>query len=78
MSQEILARQVLLTKLTGKAAQGRSKTRWGDYISHLAWSRLDVGLAELSKIAENPEVFRAHRGLLPPRPSPEENGCENK
>jgi len=49
-----------------------------DYISDLAWSRLDEEPADLPGIAENREVFQDTRGLLPPRPSPDESGYENE
>jgi len=42
-------------------------TRWRDYISDLAWSRLDVEPTELPEIAVDRAVFRVLLGLLPPR-----------
>ena len=57
---------------TGKRPRGRPWTRWSDYISDLAWSRLGVEPAELSKIAVDCEVYRVLLGLLPPRLSPKE------
>jgi len=48
----------------------RRRTRWRDYI--LAWTRLGVGLGELSEIAVDREVFRVHLGLLSPGSSPNE------
>ena len=50
MSQERLARQVLLATPTEKRLRGCPRTRWSDYISDLAWSRLGVEPAELSEI----------------------------
>ena len=44
---------------------GRTRTRLRDYISHLAWSRLGVELAELSEMAVDCEVFRALLKMLP-------------
>jgi len=41
IAQGRLVRQVLLATLAGKQARG-PKTRWRDYISDLAWSRLCV------------------------------------
>ena len=67
-----MVRRVLLAMLTGKRPRIRPRTRWFDYISDLAWSRLGVVPAELSVIAENREVFRVLLGLLSPRHSPEE------
>jgi len=56
MSQERLARQVLLAAQTGKQPRGRQRTRWCDYISVLAWFHLGVEPAELQGIAENRDV----------------------
>ena len=50
---------------TGKGPRGRPRTRWRDYTSDLAWSRLVVEPAELSEIAGDPAVFRALLRLLP-------------
>jgi len=72
MSQERVARHVLLATPPGKRSRGRPRARWNDYISDLAWSRLDVEPAKLSEIAVDREVFRVLLGLLPPRPSSEE------
>jgi len=72
MPHERSARQVLLAKLKGKRPRGRPRTRRSDYISDLVWSRLGVGLAEVSEIALNRAVFRVLVGLLLPRPSWEE------
>jgi len=57
MLQEILTGRILLVAFTRKRFRGRPKTRWSDYISDLAWSCLGVEPAELSKVAENGEVF---------------------
>jgi len=58
----------LLAALYGKAAQRSTRDWWRDYISDLACSRLGVDPEELSKIAENREVFRVlcacHRHVL--------------
>jgi len=64
MPGERLARQVLLATLTGKRSRGRPRTRWSDYISDLAWSRLGIKPEELSEIAIDCEVSR-DLGLLP-------------
>ena len=55
----------LQTTPTGK--RPRSRPRWRDYISDLAWSRLRVQPAELTEIAVDNEVFWVLLGLLPPR-----------
>jgi len=60
MSQERLARQVLLATHTGKRPRVRSRTRWRVYISKLTWSHFGVQpaeVAELSEIAVDREVF---------------------
>jgi len=57
MSQERLAKQVLLATPTGKRPRGQPKTMWCDYISDLAWSRPGAESAELLEIAENLEAF---------------------
>ena len=69
MSQERLARQVLLATPAGKRPRGRPRTRWRDYISDLAWSSLGVEPAELSEIAVDREVFKVFLGMLSPPPS---------
>jgi len=54
-----------------KLPKGRPRTRWSDYIFHLAWSGFGVEPVELSEIAVDREIFRV-LVLLFPRPSPEE------
>jgi len=51
---------------TGKRPKVCPRTRWRDYISDLAWYRLDVKPAEVSEIAVDRDVFRVLLGLLPP------------
>jgi len=72
ISQERLARQVLLATHRGKQPRGLPRTRWRDYISGLAWSCLGVGRGDLSEIAVDREVFRVLLGLLYPQPFPKE------
>jgi len=50
---------------TGKRPKVCPRTRWRDYISDLAWSRLGVEPAELSEIAVDREVFRVPRAAVP-------------
>ena len=57
----------LQSKPTGNRRKVCPRTRWRDYISDLAWSRLGVEPAELSEIAVDLEVFWVLLGLLPPR-----------
>jgi len=47
----------LLATTTGKQLRGRPRTRWRDYISDLAWSRLGVDRGELSEINVDREYF---------------------
>ena len=63
---------------TGKRPWVRPRTKWHDYISDLAWSRLGVEPAELSEIVVDREVFRVLLGLLPPRLSQKKSGHENE
>jgi len=62
---------------TGKWSGFRPRTRWRDYISDLARSRLGVEPAELSEIAVDREVFWVLLELLPPRFSPKEKRVQN-
>jgi len=77
IAQGRLARQVLMATPAGKQARG-PKTRWRDYISDLAWSRLGVDRRDLSEIADDREVFRVDLGMLPPRPSSKGKEHENE
>jgi len=61
----------LLTTSAGKYRRSRARIRRRDYISDLAWSCLGAKPAELSDIAERPEVFRDLLRLLPPATFPE-------
>ncbi|TWW67330.1 hypothetical protein D4764_02G0003710 [Takifugu flavidus] len=47
---------------------GRPRTRWGDYVSQLAWERLGIPLDELEEVAGEREVWASLLRLLPPRP----------
>jgi len=67
MRHERLVRQILLATPTEKGPRCRPRTRWSDYISDLAWSRLGVEPAELSEMPVDCEVFQV-LGLVPPRP----------
>ena len=77
MSQEKLARQVLLSTPMGKRPEDRTSTRWRYYISNFAWSRIGMDPAELSEIVVDCEVFRALLRLLPPPPSLEKKRVRN-
>jgi len=67
MPHERLVRHVLLVKPTGKRPRGHPRTRWTDYTSNLAYSRLDVEPEESHERAVDCEVFRVFLGLLPSR-----------
>jgi len=54
----------------GKRPKVCPRARWRDYISDLAWYRLDVEPGELSEIADDRGVCRVLLGLLPPWLSP--------
>jgi len=71
------ATQVLLVTPTGKRPIVRPRTRWSDYISDRAWSRLDAEPAKLSKIAVDRDVLRVLR-LLTPRPSQRKSRLEDE
>jgi len=62
-----LARRVLLATPSGKHPRGQPRTSLCDYISNIAWFRLDEETAELSEIPENREIFQDPLGLLSPR-----------
>jgi len=57
---------------------GRSRTRWRDYISDLARSRLGVDPAEPAEVAENREVIRHLLGLLRQHLFLMKSGCGNE
>ena len=42
---------------TGRRSQGRPRTRWRDYISHLAWERLVVSQEGLEGVAGERDVW---------------------
>jgi len=52
---------------TGKQPKVCLRTKWRDYISDLAWSRLGVEPAELSEISVDRNVFWALLWLKAPR-----------
>ncbi|KAK3519557.1 hypothetical protein QTP86_003108 [Hemibagrus guttatus] len=53
---------------TGKRPRGRPRTRWGDYVSRLAWERLGVPPEELEEVSGEREVWASLLRLLPRRP----------
>ncbi|TWW73214.1 hypothetical protein D4764_15G0006080 [Takifugu flavidus] len=46
-----IERKVFRTCPTGRRPRGRPRTKWRDYISHLAWERLGVPPEELMEVA---------------------------
>jgi len=72
MPNERLVRQALLAKTTGKRSRCRSRPRWSNYISILAWSHLGVEPAELPEIAIDLEVFQVLLWMLPTQTSLDE------
>ncbi|TWW64140.1 hypothetical protein D4764_03G0011480 [Takifugu flavidus] len=63
-----LPSEVFRTCPTGRRPRGRPRTRWRDYISHLAWEWLGVRLEELMEVAGEMAVWASLLELLPPRP----------
>jgi len=55
----------MLAKTTENRPRIRPRPRWSNCISDLAWSRLGVEPAELSKIAVDCEVFQVSYGCCP-------------
>jgi len=75
MSQEKLARRVLLGTPTGSGPEVHQGPD-GVITSPTGLSRVEP--AEISEVAENREAFRVLQGLVSPRPSPKEKqkaGC---
>ncbi|KAM9351969.1 uncharacterized protein tmed6 [Symphorus nematophorus] len=57
--------------------QGRPRTHWRVYISHLAWERLGIPQEELESVVMERDIWNSLLSLLPPQPNPgyvEENG----
>jgi len=90
MSQERLAKQVLLAKATGKGPRGRPRTRRSDCICDLSWSVLawsQQNFLSQQKFQQNfqqnfllnqCEVFRVFLGLLPRGHPQKKSGYENE
>jgi len=49
--------EVSRARLTGRRPRGRPRTRWRDYISHLAWEHLGVPQEELESVAGERDVW---------------------
>jgi len=64
--------QVLLSAPKGKWPRNGPRTRSRNNVADLVWSRLGVKPAEVYEIAEDVEVRRFLRWLLPPQQHPEE------
>uniref|UniRef100_A0A8C6NQZ4 Reverse transcriptase domain-containing protein n=1 Tax=Nothobranchius furzeri TaxID=105023 RepID=A0A8C6NQZ4_NOTFU len=53
---------------TRRRPKGRPRTRWRDYVSHLARERLGILPEELAQVAGEREVWASRLRPLPPRP----------
>ena len=62
--------EVFRARPTGRRPRGRPRTRWGDYISQLAWERLGIPPEELVEVAGERAVWASLLRMLPPRPGP--------
>uniref|UniRef100_A0A8C6KZ86 Reverse transcriptase domain-containing protein n=1 Tax=Nothobranchius furzeri TaxID=105023 RepID=A0A8C6KZ86_NOTFU len=60
--------EVFRARPTGRRPKGRPRTRWRDYVSHLARERLGIPPEELAQVAGEREVWASRLRLLPPRP----------
>ncbi len=54
---------------TGRRPRGRPRTRWRDYISHLASERLGILQEALENVAGLRDVWTTLLSLLRPRPT---------
>ena len=77
MTQERLAKQVMLAAPTRKHTSGCPRTRWRDYISNLFWYHL-VEPDDLPETPENREVYRVLLGCCLRDPSKRKSKYENK
>ncbi|KAK3537233.1 hypothetical protein QTP70_003994 [Hemibagrus guttatus] len=68
MPQGRLPGEVFRACPLGKRPRGRPRTRWGDYVSRLAWERLGGPPEELEEVSGEREVWASLLRLLPPRP----------
>uniref|UniRef100_A0A8C6NVN1 Uncharacterized protein n=1 Tax=Nothobranchius furzeri TaxID=105023 RepID=A0A8C6NVN1_NOTFU len=59
--------EVFWARATGRRPKGRPRTRWRDYVSHLARERLGIPPEELAQVAGEREVWASRLRLLPPR-----------
>ncbi len=57
--------EVFRARPTGRRPQGRPRTHWRDYISHLAWERFKIPQEELKSVAGVKDVWSAQLSLLP-------------
>ena len=62
--------EVFRARFTGRRPPGWPRTRWRDYVFHLAWERLWIPSKELDQAAEEREVWASLLRLLPPPPDP--------
>lgn len=57
--------EVFRAQPSGRRPQGRPRTRWGHFVSWLAWESLVITPEELDEVAEEREVWAY---LPPPNP----------
>lgn len=50
---------------SGRGTQGRPRTRWRDYISHLVWEFLRIPQEELESVAGHIDIWKTLLDLLP-------------
>uniref|UniRef100_A0A8C6Q6L6 Reverse transcriptase domain-containing protein n=1 Tax=Nothobranchius furzeri TaxID=105023 RepID=A0A8C6Q6L6_NOTFU len=60
--------EVFWARPTGRRPKGRPRTRWRDFVCHLARERLGIPAEELAQVAGEREVWASRLRLLPPQP----------
>jgi len=58
--------EVFRARPTGRRPRDRPRTRWRDYIPHLAWERFGVSQEELESVTGEKEVWGALLRQMPP------------
>ena len=61
---------VFLAWPPGKRPKGKPRSRWRDYISHLAWERLGIPQEQLESVAGDRDVWITLLSLPPSQPDP--------
>ena len=65
-----LPREVFLACPARRRSWGRPRTRWGGYVTQLAWERLGILPEELEEVSGKREVWVSLLRQLPLRPGP--------